>query len=84
MPREIVFASTLNQGLGFHHLYDLQGSDSTHLLLQELNQEGTMTQNMLFALLDTIQLESSIGQSILENCKALGDGYPKSGTSYGT
>jgi hypothetical protein len=71
MPREIVFAPKLYQGLGFQHMYDLQGSDSTRLLLQELNQEGTMTQQMLLALLDTIQLESGIGQPILENCKAL-------------
>lgn len=73
MPREIVFASNLYQGLGFRHMYYLQeGSDSTQLLLlQELNQEGTMTQKMILALLDTIQVESGIGQPILENCKAL-------------
>jgi hypothetical protein len=71
MPREIVFAPKLYQGLGFQHMYNLQGSDSTRLLLQELNQEGTMTQKMLLALLDAIQLESGIGQPILENCKAL-------------
>jgi hypothetical protein len=71
MPREIVFAPTIFQGLGLRHLYDLQGSDTTRLLLQELNQEGSMTQRMLLILLDTIQLESGIGQPILENCKAL-------------
>jgi hypothetical protein len=71
MPREVVFAPTLYQGLGFRHLYDLQGADSTRLLLQELNQENSMTQNMLLMLLDTIQLEAGIGQSILENCTAL-------------
>jgi hypothetical protein len=71
MPRENVFAPKLYQGLGFQHMYDLQGSDSTRLLIQELNQEGTMTQKMLLALLDAIQLESGIGQPILENCRAL-------------
>jgi hypothetical protein len=71
MPREIVFAPDLYQGLSFRHMYDYQGSDSIRLLLQELNQEGTMTQKMLLALLDTIQLESGIGQPILENCRAL-------------
>jgi hypothetical protein len=30
-----------------------------------------MTQKLLIALLDTIQLESGIGQPILENCRAL-------------
>jgi hypothetical protein len=71
MPREIVFAPTLYQGLGFRHLYDLQGSDSTRLLLQEINQENSMTQKMLLALLDTIQQEAGIGTPIMENCKAL-------------
>jgi hypothetical protein len=71
MPREIVFAPTVYQGLGFRHLYDLQGSDSTRLLLQEINQENSMTQKMLLALLDTIQQEAGIGTPILENCQAL-------------
>jgi hypothetical protein len=71
MPREVVFAPTLYQGLGFRHLYDLQGADSTRLLLQELNQDNSMTQTMLLMLLDTIQLEAGIGQPILANCKAL-------------
>lgn len=71
MPREIVFAPTLYQGIGFRHLYDLQGSDSTRLLFQEINQEQSMTQQMLLSLLDTIQLESGLGNPILENCKPL-------------
>jgi ribonuclease HI len=71
MPREVVFAPTLFQGLGMRHMYDMQGADSTRLLLQELNQEGSMTQKMLISLLDTIQLEAGIGKPILENCKAL-------------
>jgi hypothetical protein len=33
MPREVVFAPTIYQGLGLCHLYDLQGSDGTRLLL---------------------------------------------------
>jgi hypothetical protein len=71
MPREVVFAPTIYQGLGFRHMYDLQGTDSTRLLLQELNQEDSTTQKMLLATLDTIQLEAGIGTPILENCKAL-------------
>jgi hypothetical protein len=39
--------------------------------MQELNQNNSTTQIMLLTLLDTIQLESGIGQPILENCKAL-------------
>jgi hypothetical protein len=71
MPREVVFAPTLYQGLGLRHMYDMQGTDSTRLLIQELNQEGSMTQKMLLSSLDTIQLEAGIGKPILENCKAL-------------
>jgi hypothetical protein len=40
MPREIVFAPKLYQGIGFKHLYDLQGCDATRLLLQEINTSG--------------------------------------------
>jgi hypothetical protein len=29
MPRAVVFASKLYQGIGFRHLYDLQGCDGT-------------------------------------------------------
>jgi hypothetical protein len=61
MPREVVFAPTRYQGLSMRHLYDIQGSDSTRLLLQEVNQHHSMTQNLLLELLDTIQLESGIG-----------------------
>jgi hypothetical protein len=71
MPREVVFAPTLYQGLGLRHLYDIQGTDSTRLIIQELNQQPSTTRKMLLALLDTIQLESGIGQPILENCRAL-------------
>jgi hypothetical protein len=35
MPREVVFAPTRYQGIGMHHLYDLQGTDRMRLLLQE-------------------------------------------------
>jgi hypothetical protein len=71
MLREVVFAPTLYQGIGMKHLYDLQGSDSTRVLLQELNQEESMTQKMLITLLEVIQLEAGIGQPILEDCRPL-------------
>jgi hypothetical protein len=71
MPREVVFAPKTYQGLGMHHLYNLQGSDSTRLLLQELNQEGSMTQKMAMAVLEVIQMESGIGLPILEDCRTL-------------
>jgi hypothetical protein len=71
MPRGVVFAPNLYQGLGLRHLYDLQGSDGTRLLLQELNSEKSMTQSMILTLLETIQQESGIGDPILENCRPL-------------
>jgi hypothetical protein len=71
MPREVVFAPTLYQEIGMKHLYDLQGSDSTRVLLQELNQEESMTQKMLITLLEVIQLEAGIGQPMLEGCRPL-------------
>jgi hypothetical protein len=71
MPREVVYAPSLNQGVGMRHLYDLQGSDSTRLLLQELNQEKSMSQSMIIALLEVIQLEAGIGKPILEDCPPL-------------
>jgi hypothetical protein len=71
MPREVVYAPLLYQGIGMRHLYDLQGSDSTRLLLQELNFENSMTQKMLLELLDVIQLEAGIGNPILEDCRSL-------------
>jgi hypothetical protein len=71
MPREVVFAPTIYQGLGFHHLYNLQGSDGTRLLLQELNAEGSTTQKMILTLLETIQQEAGIWKPILEDCRQL-------------
>jgi hypothetical protein len=71
MPRAVVFAPKLYQGIGFRHLYDLQGCDGTRLLLQELNQEKSTTQRLLMILLETIQLEAGIGEPILENCRPL-------------
>lgn len=71
MPRAVVFAPKIYQGIGMRHLYDLQGADSTRLLLQELNQENSPTQHMLIALIDAIQLEAGIGKSILEDCRPL-------------
>jgi hypothetical protein len=71
MPREVAFAPTIYQGLGLRHLYDLQGSDGTRLLLQELNTEKSMTQTMILTLLEAMQLEAGIGDPILENCSPL-------------
>jgi hypothetical protein len=71
MPRDIVYGPSVYQGLEFKHLYDIQGCDATRLLLQEINTVGSRTQAMLLADLDTIQLESGIGEPILENTRAL-------------
>jgi hypothetical protein len=60
MPRAVVHAPKLYQGLGLQHLYDLQGCDSTQLFLQEINMKKSSTNLMLQAALDTIQLESGI------------------------
>jgi hypothetical protein len=70
MPREVVYCTTKYQGLGLKHLYDVQGSDGTRLLLQELNQQGT-TNAMIQCVLDTIQMESGIGSPILEENRPL-------------
>jgi hypothetical protein len=61
MPREVVYAPTRFQGVGMRQLFDLQGSDSTRLLIQELNNEESTTQHMLIALINAIQLEAGIG-----------------------
>jgi hypothetical protein len=71
MPREVVFAPRIYQGLGFKHLYDLQGCDATRLLLQEISSKNTSTQKMLAALIDTIQLEAGIENPILEDTRPL-------------
>jgi hypothetical protein len=71
MPREVVFAPMLYQGIGMRHLYDLQGSDCTRLLMQDLNHENSTTQTLIRAVLDTIQMEAGIGQPILEDCRTL-------------
>jgi hypothetical protein len=65
MPREVVYCSKKCQGLGLRHLYDLQGTDGTGLLLQEINYPGT-TSIMLRFLLEVIQMEAGIGCPILE------------------
>jgi hypothetical protein len=70
MPREVVYCSTKYQGLGLRHLYDIQGSDSLRLLLQELNHEGT-TKHLLQYLLEVIQMEAGIGRPILEDNRPL-------------
>jgi hypothetical protein len=71
MPRAVVQAPKIYQGLGLRHLYDVQGCDSTRLLIQEINTKQSLTGRMLRAALDTMQLESGIGQPILEDTRAL-------------
>jgi hypothetical protein len=70
MPREVVYGTSKYQGLGLQHLYDVQGIDSTRLLLQELNHHGP-TKHMLQNLLEVIQMESGIGNPILEDNRPL-------------
>jgi hypothetical protein len=70
MPREVVFCSTLYQGLNLRHLYDLQGVEGTQLILQELNS-STTTHRLLRSVLDVIQLEAGIGKPILEDNRPL-------------
>jgi hypothetical protein len=67
MPREVVFCTQKYQGLGFKHLYDVQGTDSTRLLLQELNYRESSTNAMLRILLDVMQQEAGIQAPILED-----------------
>jgi hypothetical protein len=85
MPREVVFCSTLYQGLNLRHLYDLQGMESTRLILQELNSSST-TSKLLRSIIDVIQMEAGIGKPILEENRPLislnGDGFPAFETSY--
>jgi hypothetical protein len=71
MPREVVFASRFHQGLGMKHLYDIQGCDSTRLLLQEICDKTSTTSQMIAILIDTIQLEAGIGSPILEDTRTL-------------
>jgi hypothetical protein len=70
MPREVIYCTNRYQGLNLQHLYDIQGIDSTRLLLQELNHDGP-TKTMLQCLLDVIQMESGIGQPILVDNRPL-------------
>jgi hypothetical protein len=71
MPRSVVFAPKVYQGLGMKHLYDLQGCDSTRLLIQELNATNSPTSKMTRAVLEIVQLESGIGKPILEDTRSL-------------
>jgi hypothetical protein len=71
MPRQVVYAPKIYQGLGLRHLFDLQGCDGTRLLLQEINMKGSSTREMLKAVLETIQLESGIGSPIFEDTRPL-------------
>jgi hypothetical protein len=71
MPREVVFCTNKYQGLGLKHLYDIQGTDSTRLLLQELNFSASSTSTILRILLDVIQQEAGIQAPILEENRPL-------------
>jgi hypothetical protein len=71
MPREVVFCTNKYQGLGLKHLYDIQGTDSTRLLLQELNFSESSTSTMLRILLDVMQQEAGIQAPILEENRPL-------------
>jgi hypothetical protein len=70
MPREVVYCSMKYQGLGMKHLYDIQGVESTRLLLQELNNDS-VTSEMIKCLLEAIQMEAGIGKQILEDNRTL-------------
>jgi hypothetical protein len=61
MPREVMYAPAFYQGVGMRHLFDLQGANSTQLLLQEVNSKQTTTSWM-------IQMEMGIGKHILDDC----------------
>jgi hypothetical protein len=71
MPREVVFCTQKYQGLGLKHLYDVQGIDSTRLLLQELNYHASSKSAMLRILLDVMQQEAGIQAPILEDNRPL-------------
>jgi hypothetical protein len=71
MPREVIFGSQKYQGLGLRHLYDIQGTDGSRLLLQELNNTSSKTHTMLSILLDAIQQEAGISRPILEDTRPL-------------
>jgi hypothetical protein len=64
MPREVVYCTTKFQGLGMKHLYDIQGSDSIQLLIQEINH-SSMTGNMIYCTIDAMQMEAGIGQQTI-------------------
>lgn len=86
MPREVVFCTQKYQGIGFKHMYDLQGTDGVRLLLQELNFKEGSTNKMIRVLLEVIQQEAGIQAPILEKkidpySTLSGDGYPASETS---
>jgi hypothetical protein len=70
MPREVVFGHRLHQGLGFRHLFDIQGIDGVIALIQELNSHSS-TNDILQATIQTIQLEAGISKSIFEDTTPL-------------
>lgn len=71
MPREVVFCTQKFQGIGFKHMYDLQGTDGVRLLLQELNFKEGSTNKMIRVLLEVIQQEAGIQAPILEENRPL-------------
>jgi hypothetical protein len=71
MPRGVVFGSQKFQGIGLRHLYDIQGSDGTRLLLQELRTPSITTNTMLKILLEVLQQEAGIGKPIFEETRPL-------------
>jgi hypothetical protein len=72
MPREVVFGTNNKyQGLGLlYHLYDLQGTDGTRLLLSELNHPGTTRNMIVQCTLDVIQIKAGIGKPVLEDTRS--------------
>jgi hypothetical protein len=72
MPREVVFGHKLHQGLGFRHLFDMQGIDGTIALLQELNSHSS-TNTILMATIQTIQIKAGISSNIFEDTTPLED-----------
>jgi hypothetical protein len=70
MPWEVVFGHRLHQGLGFRHLFDIQGIDGIIALIQELNSNSS-TNDILQLTIQTIQLEAGISKSTFEDTTPL-------------
>jgi hypothetical protein len=67
MPCKVIFGLQKYQGVGLSHLYNIQGTDGTRLMLQELNNTPSKMHTMLSILLDAIQQEAGISHPILED-----------------